>query len=266
MKPSDIAVIIVAAGRGSRMQDLTSERPKALIPFAGRPLIEWQFAALEAHGLKDITIVGGYRSEQLAVYGYRMVINPEWETTNMVHSLFCAKDIFLSGRTVIVAYADIIYEQRVLASLSECESTVATVIDRSWYDLWKLRLENPLDDAETLRLSEHGNILEIGNRPQSLDEIEGQYIGLSRFSPDGAEEFEIVYRNITSIAPGKTPANCYFTDILQGMISTGTVLKAAFTDSGWLEFDSTADLSAYECNLANGKLGRFWSQNSVNIK
>ena len=258
MSLSDIAVIVVAAGRGSRMQELTADKPKSLIPFAGRPLIEWQLSALAENGLDDITIVTGYRAEQLEKYGTRTVKNPDWDKTNMVHSLFCAREVLHSGRPVLVIYADIIYEPRVPAELLYSGADAVTVVDFNWQDLWKLRLEDPLQDAETLRLSETGTILEIGQKPNSLDEIEGQYIGMSRFSPEGARKFENVYRDIETYVPGKTSADCYFTDVLQGMILAGDELKAAIIHGGWLEFDSAADLSAYRSSQKDGSLQRFW--------
>ena len=58
--------IILAAGRGSRMKHLTSERPKCMVKLQGKPLIEWQLEALRAAGIDDIAIVTGYRHELLS--------------------------------------------------------------------------------------------------------------------------------------------------------------------------------------------------------
>jgi choline kinase len=259
MPASEVSVIIVAAGRGSRMQELTSERPKSLISFAGRPLLEWQLASLFACGLKDVTIVGGYLAEQLDQFGGRMIVNPAWQKTNMVYSLMCAEEVFLSGNTIVVAYADIIYERRVLESLLSCDADAATVVDSNWLALWRMRAENPLQDAETLRLADDGTILEIGQRPSSLDQIEGQYIGLSKFTPRGAAAFSRSFREIDRHRPGKAAETCYFTDVLQAMVDTGTPLRAAFTEGGWLEFDTEEDLAAYESRLADNALDEFWA-------
>lgn len=266
MSKNNTAVIIVAAGRGSRMGPLTSGQPKSLISFAGRRLIEWQLSALRSHGLTDVTIVGGYRAEQLAPYARKVTVNTDWEKTNMVYSLMCARDALLSGKNVIVAYADIIYEHHVLAALLECDGDAATVIDRNWLDLWKMRSEDPLEDAETLRVSEAGTILEIGRHPTSLEVIQGQYIGLTKFSGAGAKAFNDIYEGIEKWQPGKKRDTCYFTDVLDGMIGSGFDLFAAFTDGGWLEFDTSEDLSAYESGLADGSLRRFWSPDRVTLQ
>ena len=57
--------IILAAGRGSRLNKLTSNKPKCLNLVAGKPMLEWQIAALKAGGLEEIIIVTGYKSNML---------------------------------------------------------------------------------------------------------------------------------------------------------------------------------------------------------
>ena len=57
--------IILAAGRGSRMCQLTEEQPKCLTKLAGKSLLEWQQEALKATGIQEIVVVGGYRYEDL---------------------------------------------------------------------------------------------------------------------------------------------------------------------------------------------------------
>ena len=59
----------------------------------------------------------------------------------------------------------------------------------NWLALWERRFGDPLLDAETFRLSSDGSLLEIGNKPRNVEEVEGQYMGLLRFSPEGWTEF-----------------------------------------------------------------------------
>lgn len=255
-------VIIVAAGRGSRMERLTEARPKCLIEFDGRRLIDWQLAACSAASVDDVTIVTGYQAESLRAIGPDTRHNRDWADTNMVASLMCARDVLLSGQDVLVAYSDIIYEPRLIEVLTGSRSDIETAVDLNWEALWKLRFEDPLSDAETLRLGDDGEILEIGQKPESIDEIEGQYIGLTRFSAKGATRLVGLYDDATPAAAwlnGKSRENCYFTDILTGLIDDNASLVAAPVNGGWLEFDSGDDIDAYTSLLEAGELGRFWS-------
>ena len=54
--------------------------------------------------------------------------------------------------------------------------------DDNWLSLWSLRNENPINDAETMKFDRQGNIIELGKKPKSINEIESQYTGLIKIS------------------------------------------------------------------------------------
>ena len=107
-----------------------------------------------------------------------MIINPRYHETNMVWSLFCGKE--LEG-DLIISYGDIVYSRDILSKLLKCDTEIATTIDMNWEQYWRQRNEDPLADAETLKLRKDGSIKEIGQIPSSTSEIEGQYMGLLKF-------------------------------------------------------------------------------------
>ena len=55
--------IILAAGKGERLQPLTNDKPKCLVELFGKSLLEWQIEAFQSSGITDITIVSGYKSD-----------------------------------------------------------------------------------------------------------------------------------------------------------------------------------------------------------
>lgn len=85
--------LILAAGRGLRMGSLTVDIPKCLVRLAGRPLLDWQSAALVGAGIDELGIVTGYRAETLRNRGLPHFHNPHWATTNMVASLVRASEV-----------------------------------------------------------------------------------------------------------------------------------------------------------------------------
>ena len=103
--------IILAAGRGSRMKELTAENHKCLVELRGKPLLEWQLLALREAGIGEIAIVTGYKRELLSQYGLAEFHNPRWEKTNMVSSLACAER-WLQVGPCIVSYSDIFMSQQ----------------------------------------------------------------------------------------------------------------------------------------------------------
>lgn len=233
--------IILAAGRGSRMKTLTDERPKCLVEIHGRPLLEWQLDALRGAGIEEIAIVTGYRRDMLQPQGLIEFHNPRWETTNMVSSLACAAE-WLRAESCIVSYSDIFYETSAVKSLVDCSASLAITYDPNWLTLWHQRFDDPLSDAESFRLNPNGTLAEIGGKPTSLSQIEGQYMGLLRFTPDGWKEVE----RIRSQLPQKARDYMHMTGTLNLVIAAGNIaIQAIPYEFAWGEVDSPEDLDSY---------------------
>ena len=234
--------IILAAGRGSRMGSLTDQRPKCLVEFQGRPLLDWQLGALRGAGINDIAIVTGYCRELIAPWGLREFVNERWAQTNMVASLSCAAELLRDG-PCIVCYSDLFYTAQGPKLLADHDADLAITFDPNWRALWQGRFSDPLSDAETFRMDHEGNVVEIGAKPKSLDDIEGQYMGLLRFSPSGWHEFHQVW---TQQSEAETD-QANMTGTLSRVIESGSIkIKALPYRDHWGEVDSEADLAFYE--------------------
>lgn len=233
--------IILAAGRGSRMKNLTDECPKCLVELRGKSLLDWQLAALREAGITEIAIVTGYKRELLNDRGLVEFHNPRWAETNMVSSLACAA-AWLETDSCVVSYSDIFYSASAVTALMHCPAMLAVTYDANWRALWEKRFGDPLLDAETFRLKADGTLAEIGNKPKTVEEVEGQYMGLLRFTPEGWGE-------VVRIRSSLTAEQCdrmHMTGTLQKVIEAGRVPVAAvpYRDE-WGEVDSADDLAAY---------------------
>ncbi|HEY3432210.1 MAG TPA: phosphocholine cytidylyltransferase family protein [Rhodocyclaceae bacterium] len=236
-------VIILAAGEGSRLRPYTNDRPKCLVEVAGSSLLDRQLKVLRSQGLEDIGVIAGYRGEQLKGRGLRVYNNPHYAQTNMVWTLFCAEQSL--DRETIIAYGDIVYSSHNLRALLNSKADIAVVIDRQWESYWRARFGNPLDDAETLKLDGNGCITEIGQKPTSLYDIQGQYIGLMKFSAHGVEQLRQRFHAARQSGEirGKTLEKAYMTDMLQLLIDTGCRVEAVPVDGEWVEVDNATDLA-----------------------
>ncbi len=245
-------LIILAAGQGTRLKPLTDNKPKCLVEVSSKSILQWQLWSARMAGIEKIAVVRGYRKEMISPAGVTVVDNPDFATTNMVETLWMAEQFFQEG--FIVAYGDIIYEPKVLKKLMQAPSGIQVVVDHGWKDYWSRRFSNVLDDAETLRLDEEGQIQEIGQKPNSIEEIEGQYIGLMKFSGDGVEQLKKIYAQAhreekegkKPLGKDKSARNLYFTDILQGIIESGYPVHQVPINRHWLEIDSPEDLLVAE--------------------
>lgn len=237
-------VIILVAGEGTRLRPYTLDRPKCMVEVEGKSLIERQLEVLRASNIEPVILLGGYRSEMLVKFGTILKLNPRYAETNMVWTLFCAEEDFEGG--FILAYGDIVYSSEVLRALLESDADISTTIDLEWEEYWRSRNEDPLNDAETLKLRSDGSIIEIGQKPKSISDIEGQYMGLVKFSPKGVEILKKVFYESKSKGSirGKLPEKAFMTDLLQNIVDLGYRIQAVPVRGGWVEVDTVNDLNS----------------------
>lgn len=236
--------IILAAGKGTRLKPLTDDKPKCLVPILGKPIIEHQLEIFKNIFQKKSIVVSGYKTEKLNYLNTDLIINDEFDKTNMLYSLYCAKKE-LNGE-VLISYGDSIYSKNIIESILKCKSDICISIDKDWKSYWDSRYEDPLSDLETLRLNDEGNIIEIGNIPNSYKQIEGQYIGLIKLSKKGSEIFsrEVSNSRKKKDVNGKPFNGAYLTDFLSDLIKLRYELKANPIHGGYVEIDTEEDLKS----------------------
>lgn len=234
--------IILAAGEGSRLRPYTLDRPKCLVEIDGVSLLDRQLTVLQSEGVSPVIVVSGYRANMLKRPDIILRENLRFNQTNMVWSLFCAEQDMDSE--LVLAYGDIVYSRKILRTILNSNAAISVVIDRKWESYWELRNENVLEDAETLKMDPDGHIYEIGNKPNSMDEIEGQYIGLIKLSVQGVKIIKKVFHSaqMKGKISGKEIENAYMTDFIQLIINEGYKVKSVPIDGDWIEVDTARDL------------------------
>ncbi len=251
-RKNNLNAIILAAGKGERLRPLTNEIPKCMVKLFGKTLLEYQIDVFKSCGINDITIVTGYKADKIKLKGVNFLHNENYDITNMVETLFCAKEKF--SENIIISYGDIIFEKKILQKLIDSEWDSSIIVDTKWRKYWKMRFENPLDDAESLKMDENEIITNIGMKVNNLEEIQGQYIGLMKFKNDGVKNLKKIYdkaklKSTTGInllnqdIPFK---KSYMTDLIQTMINEGVKINAVKITNGWLELDSISDYNLYQ--------------------
>ncbi|PWC31701.1 phosphocholine cytidylyltransferase family protein [Azospirillum sp. TSO22-1] len=233
--------VILAAGRGSRMKGLTDDRPKCLVELNGRLLLDRQVAALRGAGCAAVAVVAGYRGDLLEGRGLSIFTNPRWAETNMVVSLTCAAP-WLEAEPCLVSYGDIFYTAETARRLAATEADIAISYDPAWLALWSARFADPLSDAETFRLNPDGTVADIGRRPTGLHEVQGQYMGLLRFTSAGWARFAA---HLDAVGP-EAAAKLDMTSMLRALIAGGAAVRAVPAEGAWGEVDSATDLAFYE--------------------
>lgn len=257
--------IILAAGMGTRLGKYTENLPKGMLGFNGKPLILWQVETLRKAGINDIVVVGGYNHEKINIPGVKKYINKDYANTNMVESLMTAEPEMTSS--ILVCYSDILYEPGVIKKVFASKADIGVTADEDYWDYWQARLENPMDDTESLVIDKRGKIDELGTPKCSLDRAKVRYVGLIKFSPNGVNWLKKVYhinkeKYFDKNEPwlhSKSFKKAYMTDMLQSLINSGHRVEPILIKRGWLEFDTVEDYENYSKWLKDSSLDRFFS-------
>lgn len=161
-------ILILAAGRGSRLGDLTTSNPKVLSRFRGRTLLEWHILNIRSVSMNlPISVVVGYKSEMFTDLSLNYIFNPSWSTQNIGSSLWAAREL-LSSKPTLVIYGDVFYESELIDSMLNFRPPCVASLS-NWNSIWSSRLDNPLSDLESFMVDEaHSRLLEIGKKPSSL--------------------------------------------------------------------------------------------------
>ncbi len=241
--------IILAAGRGSRLGAMTESLPKGWVQLAGVSLIERQLASLKAGGISEIGIVTGYRHQAFEDLNLSTFHNPDWAQTQMVASLYTARE-WLRHEPCLIAYADLVYSSNLIQTLVKHPADLLLPINLEWRALWEARFADPLSDAESLKRNSSGLLTEIGQRAQSLDEIEGQFMGLLKTSPNG---WQIIEKQLHQLDKAEF-AKMDMTTLLQNLLRQETRIETLDSSGLWLEIDQASDLALYENWIHQGRL------------
>jgi L-glutamine-phosphate cytidylyltransferase len=214
---------VIAAGRGSRLIEATRDAPKCMVTVNGVALIDTLLAAWAQVSPSRPTIVGGYQIETL-----------RRATHGMLASYLNFADAI--GRTGgLVCYSDVATSADNLRHLLRHTGDIVIANNTAWESLWRHRFDNPLDDAESF-VSHSGRLVEIGKRVSDYASIQGQFMGLIKFSSRGWKLFESFLRDPScDLARGDT------TSLLNRMLADGVAIDVVDCTGQWMEIDTPRD-------------------------
>lgn len=234
--------IILAAGRGSRLAERTKTIPKCMNKLWGRTLIDWQIDTLRQSNIHEIGIVVGYQAEKLKLDKVSIFENIHWEQTNVLKSLLSARE-WLENSNCIIAYSDILYSKNIITKITKNQNDIVIPYKTNYLELWEQRFENPLIDLETFKLKEDQSLLlEIGNRTQNINEIEGQFMGLLKISAEG---FNTIFK-IVDLLSQDIINKLDMTGLLKILLENKIDIFTEASNEFWIEVDNVTDIELYE--------------------
>ena len=185
----------------------------------------------------------GFKKNELKYLNLKMINNLEYAKTNMLWSLYKALDYM--NEDFIVSYSDILVNIKIVEKLKSFNNGIGLIIDKDWLNYWEIRFKDPLEDAESLKVSNEGIITNIGQKVEYISEIEGQYIGFFKVAGEARLVFK---KNLIDYCENNHTKNiakkAYLTDFLQYLINKRLKIKEIPVNGGWIEIDNPRDIVA----------------------
>ena len=242
-KGRKIKAIIVAAGHDKRIEPLNEDLPKCLLDVKGKTILERQIENIRNCGIDDIVIIKGYKQELIEFPDVKYYLNPVFESTGIVSSLFIAEEEM--DCDFIFLYSDIIFDKKLLEKLLNNKTDVCLVADLDWKERYKERVKRPKGEAELIEVKNE-NILRIGKQIDPK-KAHGEFIGLALFSKRGSETLKRCYTGSLKKYKNKkfhessSVDKAYFTDIIQEIIDNGFQVNYLDVYGDWIEIDTFED-------------------------
>ncbi|MDA9651500.1 NTP transferase domain-containing protein [Pelagibacteraceae bacterium] len=238
-------VIIIAAGLGSRLKEYTENLPKCLLKFGKKSLLQHQIDSYADVGISNFSLVRGYKKECFNLDNIKYYDNDEYKDNNILNSLFYAEKE-ISGN-VIISYSDILFESSIVQRLLESNHDISIVVDIDWRGYYVNRNDHPIDEAENVIFDANNDVIKIGKIMTDKDDVHGEFIGMLKLSPRGAEIFKQHFNRSKKLYWDKpfqraqTFQKAYITDLLQEMADLGVSIHCVIIERGWKEIDTIED-------------------------
>ena len=227
--------IILSAGQGSRLGHMVDDRPKCLIDFSGRTLLDRQLDTLAANGIDEAVVVTGFHDELIeqaiaARSGgpdVRTIFNPFYKVADNTGSLYLAREA-LSG-DCLVWNGDTLVSDALMRRVvgNSCEGICVTIDRKDAYDA---------DDMKVIE--EGGRLRAIGKRIS--EGVNADSIGLLAFRGGGAERFREAIERAMRTSEGTT---IWYLRVIHHLAQNGVVWTLDIAGEEWGEVDFPEDVA-----------------------
>jgi L-glutamine-phosphate cytidylyltransferase len=230
--------IVLSAGQGSRLGHMVDDRPKCLIDFNGRTLLDRQLDTLEANGVHEAVVVTGFHDELVNEViarrsggpRVRTVFNPFYKVADNTGSLFMAREEL--GGDCLVWNGDTLVSGALMAKVvANSKAGICVTIDRK---------DGGYDEDDMKVVEEGGRLKAIGKR-LPLDTVNAESIGLLAFRAGGAEQFREAIERAMRTPEGTT---IWYLRVIHHIAQEADVWTLDIQGEEWGEVDFPPDVES----------------------
>jgi len=237
--------LVIAAGLGSRLKKHTENLPKCMLDFGGKTLLQRQLDSYKKNGIKDISLIRGYKKEKINYKGIKYFENKDYKNNNILNSIFYAEKV-ISGN-IIISYSDILFDSSVVERTLNSNHDISVVVDIDWRGYYVGRKDHPISEAENVIFNSNNEVEKIGKINMGNKEVHGEFIGMIKLSNRGTEIFKEHFHRLKKLywnkpfQRAKIFQKAYLTDFIQELVDIGIKVHCVIIESGWKEIDTVED-------------------------
>ena len=239
--------IIVAAGIGSRLGDLTKDLPKSLVNVNGKSILERQIKIFNKFGINDIIIIRGPHKDKFNFENVTYVEDTDVSNHDLLGSFMAAEKEM--DDNLLISYGDIIFDENILSQIISSSENSTLAIDYDWQKNYH-NISNALLDKVSVVTLENNSIIDIGyyeNFKNSKNLVFGEFIGLMKISKSTIIQFIKQYNYLQKNHQGKfhdSPSIHFgiMTDMIKELLKNGIKFSSTKISGRWCEIDTIQDL------------------------
>ena len=245
LQRQETKAVVLAATRGSALEALTRDKPKCMLDLRGEPLLRRLVRSFNDAGVRDITVVCGYKHEAVDLPNIRKVVNTGYATTGEAASLACALER-AEGPTLI-SYGDILFRDYILDLLFDAPGDIVLAVDAKWRENSRDTRKATPDLVvcsqpyrEDLFLDDMTVELIAASGPVSRAEAHGEWIGLARVTAAG---LEAIRREIDAMAQDRSLGQASLPEVFNHLAQRGKPPQVVYITGHWLDVNDAFDLA-----------------------
>lgn len=233
--------IILAASRGEELGDLTKDMPKAMVQIGGTPLVQHIIDSYRGVGVKEVTVVRGYKKEAFNLLNVSYADNDDFAKTQELSSL--AKAIAKIEGETFISYGDVLFKKYIAQELIDSKADIIAVVDYDWQTS-----RNSARYADYVSCSEpqstksfyHEVLLTGIDNEMAEGKRHGEWAGIIKVSAKGAA----IVQNLLKEMQGKPGFETQrMSDLIRALIEKGHEIRVIYTSrAGWLDIDNLDDV------------------------
>ena len=237
--------LIIAAGLSSRLKKHTKDLPKCMLDFGGKTLLQRQLDSYKKNGIKDISLIKGYKKEKINYKGIKYFENTDYQNNNILNSIFYAEKVIHGN--IIISYSDILFDSSVVERVMKSNHDISVVVDIDWRGYYVGRKDHPISEAENVIFNLNNEVEKIGKINTGNEEVHGEFIGMIKLSNRGTEIFKEHFHRLKKIywnkpfQRAKIFQKAYLTDFIQELVDIGIKVHCVIIEGGWKEIDTVED-------------------------